>query len=393
MVTELVQHVRQDIADAAEHPSQHVGELLCLAAVAGASIGGLKIVANVAKLATEERSAQLAIDNLPSLLETTIPSNPTHEALEMRLSIDAGGGIKRALTVHIPPGFDAAKENAALVGFDSTQLNRPAGALNKINGLGATSDKYGFLSVFPEQAPQARLTPLKWAGKSLTSWNAEGLPLNYRPKLGNDVQLVRNIVDALPKAMKVDPNRFVLTGFSDGAWLVNKAVSTGERLPVSGVASISGSLAESDMPQAHLKGLFVRGTNDLNFPAIGGAGKNTSMLKLFGHTNINTSRPALQAEKYASASGLTKIEPSVDTELFTEHNFSSPQSANAPVREYVIKRGGHTWHGRAVGEGAESEFSPTNGRPLNSDEFSVNEKIAQYFDLGGKVRRSLAITD
>ena len=91
------------------------------------------------------------------------------------------------------------------------------------------------------------------------------------------------------------------------------------------------------------------------------------MLKLFGHTNINESAPATQVERYATANGLTEAPAITDTDVYVQRDFTGTQPGQVSVREFRIKGGGHTWHGRYTGEGTESNFSPKNGRPLSPD--------------------------
>jgi hypothetical protein len=61
------------------------------------------------------------------------------------------------------------------------------------------------------------------------------------------------------------------------------------------------------------------------------------------------------------------------------------------VKAFTITKAGagHTWPGRATGEGTSTGFTKANGNTVSHEEFPSNDIIVRFFEDGKKIQRRL----
>jgi poly(3-hydroxybutyrate) depolymerase len=273
-------------------------------------------------------------------------------------------GERRAFRVYVPGGAD--RSLAPVLAFDGVTLFNRQGSMGSINGLDAASERYKFVAIYP--MPKARYFGI------LAGWNTPGGFLDCRPGY-DDVEYVRAILTSLgaPKAYAV--------GFSAGGQFAHVLAG---RLPgtILGVVSVSGTWqATEPRPARGTAAVIIHGESDPVLPYRGGSSFRTCLLAFLGNRNVRRSRPDLQVGVYAEANGYGAEARVEETPIYVKRSFGA--DPEVPVVEYLVRppHGGHTYHGRKIGAGAESLLSRAHGRPLSEDVFSINDVFAQCFGL------------
>lgn len=335
-------------------------------------------------------------------LELNLPEGPLEAARDIKISATVDG-IERALTVHLFEGFDKSKPNSVYYLLDGVQINNPAGNMLGINGWRASGDAHQVVTVSLDQSEEAAIKawgmplPEKAFGKpipNVTSWSIEDGLLNRNPMV-SDLRFFRVAKQGVETSMIVDQN--ILVGFSDGGNFANLIARKVDG--IDGVATVAGSYPRnvSELPMPGIRGFFVNMELDPTIPIDGGAGpKLTRFLPWFGHRNIHNSAPLLQETRYAQANGFAReAEPTkiVDTPVFTSREYVPAGEDQAKVVAFRLKKGGHTWPGRATGDGTNTAVTKANGDTVPHSEFPTNDLIIRFFENGRRIQRSLVSSE
>lgn len=277
---------------------------------------------------------------------------------------------RRPFRVHVPKELD--QHLLPVIAFDGVTLFNQAGSMGYINGLDDASERHRFIAIYP--IPRTRYFGI------LAGWNTRGGYLSYRPEL-DDVDYIWGII------RRLQIKRMYVVGFSAGAQFAHILAG---RLPgfIAGVVSVSGTwLGTEASPPAGTAALIFHGENDPVFPYKGGGTSwRTEILRFLGNRNVSRSRPYLQIRAYAAANGYPGVcfveEPRQE---YVKRTFGPGEGAS--VVEYFVLRphGGHTYHGRKIGEGTESVLSEDHGRPLPPEVLSINDLLGELVQSDGRV--------
>ena len=117
------------------------------------------------------------------------------------------GEQQRTYLVHIPKGYDLNKPGAVVLALHGAVMNGPLMA--QFCGLNETSDKAGFIVVYPSGTG---------IGPFLI-WNAGGFQGKMAQGRPDDVAFISKLLDDLGTVVKVDPKRVYACGMSNGAMM------------------------------------------------------------------------------------------------------------------------------------------------------------------------------
>lgn len=253
------------------------------------------------------------------------------------------GGKTREYRVHVPPGYNPAALTPAVLVFHG--YLETAEQIEKISEMSPVADSHSFLAVYPQ-------------GLS-TSWNA-GVCCGTSSSSGvEDVQFVKDMLDALAKEYCVDPKRVFAAGFSNGGMLSHRlACELSDRIaaigPVAGTMAIDTCAPSRPVPVMH-----VHGTSDFVVPyngnGIGGAEAVDATIAGWVERNGCTDPQATGVFEKGKA-------------LCVEY---SQCKAGAAVRLCTIDGGGHQWPGGTSAGGF--------GGTLNMD-LDSSEAMAAFFE-------------
>ncbi len=136
------------------------------------------------------------------------------------------GEQKRTYLVHIPKGYDPKKPAPVLLALHGAAMN--GSMMVWFSGLNKTSDKEGFIVVYPSGTG---------TGPFLT-WNAGG----FKGKKADDVAFIGKLLDDLGTVVKVDEKRVYACGMSNGGMMCYRlAAELSDR--IAAIAPVAGTIA------------------------------------------------------------------------------------------------------------------------------------------------------
>lgn len=155
---------------------------------------------------------------------STIPAPPTSGGTTVQVDVDG-----RPVTLHLPPGHDAAAPVPLVVGLHGYTSN--ATELDSYFDLTAASDERGFLLALPE----GTVDP---SGDQF--WNAlEGGCCDFSGSGVDDSTFVSRLIELVSDAYAVE--RAVLVGHSNGAYLAHR-VACEHADQVAAIGALAGTL-------------------------------------------------------------------------------------------------------------------------------------------------------
>lgn len=117
----------------------------------------------------------------------------------------------RKYRVHLPTSYDGNAKTPVILNLHGGGGN--IDSMSAMTGMNSTSDKYGFIVVYPEGTVQ------KMLGKSLGSWNAGTIRKIISV---DDVGYISAVIDDLKTKYNIDETRVYATGMSNGAQMSYK---------------------------------------------------------------------------------------------------------------------------------------------------------------------------
>jgi poly(3-hydroxybutyrate) depolymerase len=338
--------------------------------------------------------------HLEELGQASLPANPTERGVDLKYKLTVGG-LSRQVNVHLPPRFDPTTPTEAYYLLDGVVINNPAGNMLGINGWAKTADQHGFVAAGLEQSTASTVRPFGITipssifGKAIPSATSWSIPKNLgsgllNPTRGiNDVDFFAATHGALANSMNVESNNIVT--FSDGSSLANAVAAYMPVGSIDGVANVAGTIMRGNpAPKAGIKGFFVNSELDPTMKIEGGPGLGaTKHLAKIGLRNIFNSRPLDQAPRYAEASGLNPTPTVTDTDSFIQQSYALSPAEEATVTAFRLKIGGHTWPGRATGDGTNTALTDINGQTLTQTQFDTNNLIVEFLRRGRTIQRTL----
>ena len=260
-------------------------------------------------------------------------------------------GVERQYLVHVPEHAPSADRMPVVISLHGGGAD--ANWQMKRTGMNATSDKYGFLAVYPQGTRAV-------VGKART-WNAGSCCGRAKRNNVDDVGYIRALLDDLEQHYAVDPARIYATGMSNGAMMAYRlACQLADR--IAAVSAVAGTLGIDDcVPSRPISVLHFHGTADQYVPYDGGYGRTRSSGSF---RSVDDS-----LEIFVKRNGCAP-EPEV---LFTRGNVSYiryPSGANGTqVDLCLIEGGGHTWPGGI----------PYPAGDVTTNDISANEASWSFF--------------
>ncbi len=229
-------------------------------------------------------------------------------------------GVPRVVTVHVPPHYDPTKPTALVLnfhGFTSDSIGEDV-----LSQMDPKADAENFVVAYPLGTG----TPLSWnAGACCGTAEATGV---------DDIQFVRDILDAAPAKLCVDPKRIYATGMSNGGFLSNElGCDLADRIAaIAPVAGVLGIPAASCTPARPMPVMHFHGTLD---PLVPWAGSAT-----LGFISVDDSIAGWVARDHCTGAAVQTFSHG-DASCATHQQCAG----GAEVTLCTITGGGHTWPG------------------------------------------------
>jgi polyhydroxybutyrate depolymerase len=119
--------------------------------------------------------------------------------------------LERRYRVHIPTTYNASKKTPVILNLHGAGGN--IDSMEIMTGMNQTSDKYGFIVVYPEGTIQ------KVLGKSLGSWDVD---TTKKVVAVDDVGYISAVIDDVKTKYNIDETKVFATGMSNGAQMSYK---------------------------------------------------------------------------------------------------------------------------------------------------------------------------
>ena len=244
-------------------------------------------------------------------------------------------GLARKYRVHVPTGYDPATPAPVLFALHGGGGNMDYQANDQRYGLISTSEREGFIAVFPNGYSKLR------SGKFAT-WNAGACCGDARDKNIDDVGVIRRVVDDVTGKLNVDRNRFFAAGMSNGG-MMSYRLACELSDTFSAIAAIAGTdNTTTCQPKKPMAILHIHAKNDDHVLFNGGAGpgafRDESKITQF------TSVPAT-VSKWVASSRCNPTPKRILEKPGAYCDLYSPCQANVSVQLCVTDTGGHSWPG------------------------------------------------
>ena len=240
------------------------------------------------------------------------------------------GEQKRTYLVHVPKDYDPKKPTPVVLALHGAAMNGPM--MVWFSGLNKTSDKEGFIVVYPSGTG---------TGPFLT-WNAGGFKGKMAEGKADDVAFIGKLLDDLGTVVKVDEKRVYACGMSNGGMMCYRlAAELSDR--IGAVAPVAGTIAiDESKPKRPVPVLHFHGTKDSIVPFEMTKGKAPSFMKLKGvEDSIQTWVKLNGCDEKPKADVLSK---EGDEMKVTRKTYGGGKDGSEVVL-IVIDDGGHTWPG------------------------------------------------
>ena len=244
-------------------------------------------------------------------------------------------GLARKYRVHVPTGYDPATPAPVLFALHGGGGNMDYQANDQRYGLISTSEREGFIAVFPNGYSKLR------SGKFAT-WNAGACCGDARDKNIDDVGVIRRVVDDVTGKLNVDRNRFFAAGMSNGG-MMSYRLACELSDTFSAIAAVAGTdNTTTCQPKKPMAILHIHAKNDDHVLFNGGAGpgafRDESKITQF------TSVPAT-VSKWVASSRCNPTPKRILEKPGAYCDLYSPCEANVSVQLCVTDTGGHSWPG------------------------------------------------
>jgi len=227
----------------------------------------------------------------------------------------------------VPPGYDGKSLVPVVLVLHG--FAQPPMTMAGFTGLNETSDREGFLVVYPGGTG----FPVRW--------NSGG----FRGQSGDDVGYIRAVIDDVIGSAPVDSRRVYATGMSNGAMMCYRlAAELSDK--IAAIAPVAGTMAIPEAkPRRPVPVIHFHGTDDSMVGYEGPGGKVPDGMT-FKSVDQSVRTWALLNGCPEQAMTTTVPDTNRDDDCTVECSVYGPGKDGAEVVLYTIRGGGHTWPGR-----------------------------------------------
>ena len=241
------------------------------------------------------------------------------------------GKQSRTYIVHVPKDYDPKKPAPVVLALHGAAMN--GSMMVWFSGLNKTSDKAGFIVVYPSGTG---------TGPFLT-WNAGGFKGKMAEGRADDVAFIGKLLDDLGTVVKVDEKRVYACGMSNGGMMCYRlAAELSDR--IAAVAPVAGTIAiDESKPKRPVPVIQFHGSKDNMVPFEMAKGNPPAFMKLKGvDDSIQTWVKLNDCDEKPKTERLSK---DGDDMKVTRKTYGGGKDG-AEVVLVVIEEGGHTWPGQ-----------------------------------------------
>lgn len=269
----------------------------------------------------------------PSPTDRTDVRSPLREPGDYRFVI-THGGARRMYRIHVPVKYDPGRPAPVVFAFHGGGGNMDDQADDKYYGQVSTSEREGFIAVFPNG--YSRLP----SGK-LATWNAGACCAAARDENVDDVGFVKTIVDNLTVQLNIDRKRIFATGMSNGG-MMSYRLACEMADTFTAIAAVAGADGMATcIPREPISILHIHAKDDEHVLFGGGAGaksQNKSLVTDFRSVPDTVSR-WVRLNSCEPTPKRTLDAPGAYCEVY------SPCKGGVKVGLCVTESGGHSWPG------------------------------------------------
>jgi polyhydroxybutyrate depolymerase len=244
------------------------------------------------------------------------------------------GNAKRSFVLHVPCRKNMKSLGPLVIALHGGESNGKF--MQHFSGLDETSDKYGFIVLYPNGSGNdaRRLT-----------WNSGDCDSYAKRKNVDDVAFIDALIEHMIQNYSVDQNRVYVTGMSNGAMM---AYRLGTEIPnrIATIAAIAGTLdIDNSSVRTPMPILHFHGTADEYVPYDGGRGPKSHAK--FNHSSVQATLAAWIRVNEAFPTPWECLIPNAYDDGTTTIKYTySTETDPENVVLYKIIGGGHTWPGR-----------------------------------------------
>ena len=268
-------------------------------------------------------ACRINAQDTPQQADSLIPGEHTRN-----LTVD---GRERSYLIHVPKDYDHKQLTPVVLALHGAAMNGPM--MVWFSGLNKTSDKAGFIVVYPSGTG---------TGPFLV-WNAGGFRGKLAEGKADDVAFIGKLLDDLGTLVNVDQKRVYACGMSNGGMMCYRlAAELSDR--IAAIAPIAGTIAiEESKPKRPVPVIHFHGTKDNIVPFKMRKGKSQPFMKFQGvEESIQTWVKLDGCNETPTTETLSKD----DDEMKVTRKTYGGGKDGAEVVLIVIDEGGHTWPGQ-----------------------------------------------
>lgn len=265
------------------------------------------------------------------------------------------GNDKRSAYIHVPPNYDPDRPTPLILAMHGATMDGIV--MMGFTGLNQTSDKYGFVVVYPNGTG---------VGPLLT-WNAGGFTEGFGTR-ADDVGFVKQLLQEVGTVINVDADRVYACGMSNGAMMCYRLAAEMSNT-FAAIAPVSGTMPQGEVQFTRpLSVLHFHGTLDTLVPYELNNGKTTLFLKLRSVEETAATCAMLDGCD-STPSKIDVLSKEADELKITRKTFG-PGKDDTEVILITIEGGGHTWPG---------EPPPVKFIGKSAMTISANEMMWEFF--------------
>lgn len=286
---------------------------------------------------------------------------------------------ERKYRVHVPTTYNGNKKTPMILNLHGGGGN--IDSMADMTDMNRTSDKYGFIVVYPEGTIE------KVLGKSLGSWNAGTIK---KILAIDDVGYISAVIDDMKTKYHIDETRVYVTGISNGAQMSYKlACELSNKITAIAPVASQGAFTTCSLTRS-VPTIHFHGTEDVCASYNGGlcGGCLQKYFKTLTGMNIADTTYACASvpdfiEKWVTINNILET-PKLVLEKGTTHCISYGNGQDREVVFCSVGDMGHAWPGGTHGvvcEDTESKKCKDYTRVMGNTSavISANELMWQFF--------------